>query len=145
MSGSDTQLTRGFGDMTMPKAVARFARDVINPVTRHFAGRMPPFAIVRHVGRWSGREYRTPIMVFRSPDGLVIALTYGPGTDWVRNVFVAGEATIEYGGRDVAVDAPRLANTAEAQRWLPWPVRIALRVMRVGDFLVVRCGKSTFY
>ena len=122
----------------MPKSVARFARDVVNPVTRHFAGRMPPFAIVRHVGRRSGREYRTPIMVFRSPDGFMIALTYGPGTDWVRNVFTAAGAMIEYRGNAIPVTDPRLTDMAEARRWLPWPVRIALRVMRVGDFLVVR-------
>jgi deazaflavin-dependent oxidoreductase (nitroreductase family) len=123
--------------MTMPMAVARFARDYVNPVAQHFAGRMPPFAMIRHVGRSSGREYRTPIMVFRTQDGFVIALTYGPGTDWVRNVFAAGEATIDYRGREIEVADPRLTKGAEVRRWLPWPVRIALRLMRVDDFLVV--------
>ena len=41
--------------MTMPMAVARFARDYVNPVSRRFAGRVPPFAVVRHVGRWDAR------------------------------------------------------------------------------------------
>jgi deazaflavin-dependent oxidoreductase (nitroreductase family) len=126
--------------MTMPMAVARFARDYVNPVARSFAGRVPPFAILRHVGRRSGSEYRTPIMVFRMPGGFVIALTYGPGTDWVRNLFAAGEAMIEYRGRVIAVTDPRLTDGSEARRWLPWVVRVALRVMRVDDFLVVRAG-----
>jgi deazaflavin-dependent oxidoreductase (nitroreductase family) len=124
--------------MTMPMAVARFARDYVNPVARHFAGRVPPFAILRHIGRRTGADYRTPIMVFRTLDGFVIALTYGPGTDWVRNVFATGAATIEYRGREIGATDPRLTDGAEAGRWLPWAVRIALRLMRVDDFLVVR-------
>jgi hypothetical protein len=36
------------------------------------------------------------------------------------------------------VTVPRLTDGAEAGRWLPWLIRIALRVMRVDDFLVVR-------
>ena len=124
--------------MTMPMAVARFARDYVNPVLRPIAERVPPFAILRHVGRSSGRQYWTPIMVFRMPEGFVIALTYGPRTDWVRNVLAAGRATIEYRGREIEVTDPRLTNGAEARSWLPGVVRIALRVMRVDDFLVVR-------
>jgi len=124
--------------MTMPMAVARFARDYVNPVSRRFAGRAPPFAVVRHVGRSSGKEYRTPIMVFRTDDGFVIALTYGPGTDWVRNVLAADETTIEYRSREITVDGPRLTDGTEARTWLPAVIRIALRLMRVDDFLVVR-------
>ena len=39
----------------------------------------------------SGRTYRTPINVFRS-DGnrFVIALTYGPQTEWVQNILACG-------------------------------------------------------
>ncbi len=127
--------------MTMPMVVARFARDYVNPVARRFAGRVPPFAIVRHVGRSSGRAYQTPIMVFRTDDGFVIALTYGPGTDWVRNVRSAGGATIEYQGREIELDGPRVTDGVEAGQWLPAVVRIALRAMRVDDFLVVRASR----
>lgn len=124
--------------MTMPMAVARFARDYVNPVARRFAGRVPPFAIMRHVGRSSGKEYWTPTMVFRTDDGFVIALTYGPGTDWVRNVRAAGGATIEYRGREITVDGPRVTDGAEARQWLPAVVRNVLRVMRVDDFLMIQ-------
>ena len=70
----------------------------------------------------------------------MIALTYGPGTDWVRNVIAAGGATIEYRGREIEVDRPRVTDGAEAGQWLPAVVRIALRAMRVDDFLVVRAS-----
>ena len=41
--------------------LARFNKVVTNPIQRRYAGRIPPFAIVEHVGRKSGRQYRTPV------------------------------------------------------------------------------------
>ena len=51
--------------MAVPKGVARFNKRVTNHVTNHIAGWMPGFAIVSHVGRRSGKSYRTPVNVFR--------------------------------------------------------------------------------
>ena len=40
--------------------------------------------------------YRTPLNVFRGDeDHFVIALTYGPGADWVRNIVAAGRGTAQ--------------------------------------------------
>ena len=50
--------------MPIPKRVAHFNKRVTNRVTRHIAGWMPGFAIVTHVGRRSGRTYRTPVNIF---------------------------------------------------------------------------------
>ncbi len=66
---------------------------------RTFAGLVPGFAIVVHRGRRTDREYRTLVIAFLSPGGFVIALTYGPDRDWVRNVLAAGGCTIEWQGR----------------------------------------------
>jgi hypothetical protein len=49
-----------------------------------------PFALVRHVGRRSGRTYAAPLAVARVPDGFVIELTYRPDVDWYRNITAAG-------------------------------------------------------
>ena len=49
----------------------------VNPVTRLFAGWLPWFAILTHVGRRSGRSYQIPINAFRRGDHYVFALTYG--------------------------------------------------------------------
>jgi hypothetical protein len=55
--------------MPLPKRLAGFNARVTNRLTRRGAGRLPGFGIVSHVGRRSGRAYRTP----------VFALTYsGP-------------------------------------------------------------------
>src|SRR3569833_1710262 len=66
------------------KRVARFNRVATNQVLKHVAGWAPGFAMVVHKGRKSGREFRTPVNVFRTKDGIVVALTYGPGADWVK-------------------------------------------------------------
>jgi deazaflavin-dependent oxidoreductase (nitroreductase family) len=34
--------------------------------------------ILEHVGRKSGKPYRTPLSVFSTDDGVAVLLTYGP-------------------------------------------------------------------
>ena len=61
-----------------------------------FAGRvagkraMPVWALVHHVGRTSGKSYATPVAVFPAPGAFYVALPWGRGTDWVRNLRAAG-------------------------------------------------------
>ena len=69
-----------------PRGFARFNRRVANPAMRLAAGWLPPFAIVRHRGRRTGRDYATPVLAFGTEDGLVVAVLYGTSSDWVRNV-----------------------------------------------------------
>ena len=56
--------------------VAAFNLAVTNRITRRFADRLPGVGILTHVGRKSGRVHRTPVNVFRAPEGFLIALTY---------------------------------------------------------------------
>jgi deazaflavin-dependent oxidoreductase (nitroreductase family) len=123
--------------MPLPQRLARFNRHVTNPIARTVAGRIPPFAIVRHQGRRSGTVYRTPIMAFpnRATGGYVVALTYGPDAQWVKNVLAAGGCEIERRGRTVSLTAPRLIGPAEAAPTLPAPVRWVLSRTRVMAFL----------
>lgn len=73
-------------------------------------------AILEHVGRRSGRPYRTPLIVFDADDGVAILLTYGPDRDWLKNVTAAGEATMRRHGRSITVTDPRIVTRAEASR-----------------------------
>ena len=43
---------------------------VTNRITSLFAGWLPGFGILTHVGRKSGKVYRTPVNVFRAPNWL---------------------------------------------------------------------------
>ena len=125
--------------MPLPRAVARankrFTNRFIEPVVSRFRG----FAEVHHLGRTSGRAYRTPVVAFdldESGDRVVVALTYGPGADWVRNV-VAGPAQVDlgHGGRVIA----EVSQVGRETAWpaLPRTVRVALLVLRVREFLLI--------
>jgi deazaflavin-dependent oxidoreductase (nitroreductase family) len=121
--------------MPLPKAVTRLNRRFTNPLLGRLAGRLPPLAIVVHRGRRSGRAYRTPVMAFPTGDEVLIALTYGLGVDWLRNVLAAGECRLIYGGREMALARPRLVERAAPPASLPALVRLVLRLTRVHDYL----------
>ena len=102
----------------MASWIARFNRHVTNPVQRLWAGWLPPFGIVEHVGRRSGKTYRTPVNVFSAnvdgKPGVAILLTYGPDRDWLKNLTAAGGGRIRRNGKSFAVTNPRVVTKAEA-------------------------------
>jgi deazaflavin-dependent oxidoreductase (nitroreductase family) len=127
--------------MPLPKRLARFNLKVTNRVLGPLAQRLPGFGIVIHRGRRSGREYRTPVNVFRRGDGYVIALTYGADSQWVRNVLAAGEVDVEIRGRRIHLASPELVHD-ERRRLVPAPVRVPLAAAGVDDFLLLsRAGR----
>jgi flagellar biosynthetic protein FliP len=116
---------------------ARFNRSVANPVTRRFAGWVPPFAVVRHRGRVSGRGYATPVWAFATRDGLVFALLYGQVSDWAKNVLAADGASVMRHGKAAGYELPRLLGAADGLRLVPAILRPPLRLFGVHDFLSV--------
>ncbi len=124
-------------DMPIPKVIARFNLLVTNRITGRFAGRLPLFAIVRHVGRKSGRELRTPVNIFKRGDRYVVALTYGADAQWVRNVLAAGGCEIEVNGKLIRLADPRLYVDPK-RRDVPVLVRVVLRAIGVDEFLELR-------
>lgn len=100
--------------MQLPQWLARFNRHVTNPIQRLWAGWVPTMGILEHVGRKSGKPYRTPLTVFSTDDGIAILLTYGPNRDWLKNVIAADGGQIRRYGRTFAVTAPRVMSKAEA-------------------------------
>jgi deazaflavin-dependent oxidoreductase (nitroreductase family) len=100
--------------MRVPRAVAKFNRRVTNPLARGVAGWLPTLGILEHVGRTSGKRYRTPLTIFDTADGFVILIGYGLESNWVKNVMAGGPTTIRKRGKTVAVAEPRLVSKAEA-------------------------------
>ncbi|MCV7398163.1 nitroreductase family deazaflavin-dependent oxidoreductase [Mycobacterium paraseoulense] len=104
--------------MQMPQGLARFNRHVTNPIQRLWAGWLPPFAIVEHVGRRSGTPYRTPVNVFSTEvdgkPGVAILLTYGPDRDWLKNLTAAGGGRMRRNGKSFGLADPRVVSNAEA-------------------------------
>ncbi len=120
--------------MPAPRGLARFNRRFTNRLFLKVAGYLPGFAVVSHVGRTSGRVYRTPVNAFRTDGGYTIALTYGSGSDWVKNVLAAGGCEIETGGRRMRLIDPRL-GTDRGAAWAPPPVRLGLNLVRAPEYL----------
>ncbi|MBV9354261.1 MAG: nitroreductase family deazaflavin-dependent oxidoreductase [Chloroflexi bacterium] len=125
--------------MPVPRAVARFNRRVTNRVLGPLAPFLPAFGVIVHRGRRSGRSYRTPVNVFRRPGGFVVALTYGPDTDWVRNVLADGGCSLETRGRHWRLTRPRLIHD-EARRSVPPVLRPIGGLGDVSFFLDLTLG-----
>lgn len=124
--------------MPVPTAVTGFNKRVVNPVTKLLAGH-GWFVELEHVGRRSGRTFRTPLMAFRGSgdrSGVVtIALTYGPKVDWLRNVEAAGGARMHLGGHLLTLGAPVALTEEEGLRRMPSPPRQMLPVLGCHDFV----------
>jgi deazaflavin-dependent oxidoreductase (nitroreductase family) len=120
--------------MPAGRRLARFNRLVTNRILGPLATFVPGMATVIHNGRKSGRVYRTPVLLFRRGDRYIIALTYGPETDWVRNVLAAGECDLETRGRTFHLTNPRLIHDPQ-RRAMPPIVRQVLAIGNVTDFL----------
>lgn len=123
--------------MVAPRAIAKFNRRVTNPILSRVAVRAPGFAMIHHTGRKSGKTYRTPVNMFPHEGGYMIALTYGPGSDWVRNVLAAGGCDAVVRGKTIHLVDPRVVHDPQ-RHGVPAMTRPFLRVVGVNDFLHVR-------
>jgi len=85
-----------------------------NRITSHFAGWLPGFGILTHIGRKSGKVYRTPVNVFRAANGFIVALTYSSQSEWVKNVLAAGGCELKTRGNKYHLSSP---VSGELIRW----------------------------
>lgn len=111
--------------------IARLNRDLTNRLTSRFAGRIPPFVLLEHRGRISGTIYRTPLLLFHRGPYVLIVLTYGERTDWLRNLRAAGGGVVIERGRRTAVSDPVVESGPAGLESLPRLVRLVLRALGV--------------
>ena len=123
------------------RRLAAFHRAVTNRITIRFVGRLPGFGIVTSVGRKSGKLYRTPVNVFREPDGFLIALTYGPDSGWVKNVLAADGCELETRGVRYQLSSPIVIHDPSRRR-VPPLVRVILRLIAAYDFLQLQTSSN---
>lgn len=74
-------------------------------------------------------------------DGYVLALTYGPDTDWVKNVLAAGGCELRTRGRAIRLVSPHLFHD-EVRRTIRPLERQVLRVLGVADFLSLKTAPA---
>src|SRR4051794_7258664 len=129
--------------MPIPLRVARFNRRVTNPLLGTVSDRIWPLATLHHVGRSSGRRYRTPVFAFSTPRGVVVALTYGTQVQWLRNLESAGGARMVRRGHVLALADPVRLHGDDGARLVPAAIRAGLRVMHVDDFVEVSAVEVT--
>jgi deazaflavin-dependent oxidoreductase (nitroreductase family) len=103
-------------------------------VTNRITSRLPGFGILTHVGRKSGRFYRTPVNVFREPDGFLIALTYGRECEWVKNVVAAGGCQLKTRRVLYQLSALTIVHDPTRRRF-PHVVRMILGIIGANDFM----------
>jgi deazaflavin-dependent oxidoreductase (nitroreductase family) len=120
--------------MPGPKWLARANRVGLNRVAKFIVPWMPGFGMVVHRGRKSGREFRTPINLFRRRDGFVFALTFSSDVDWVKNVMAAGGCEVITRRKRYSLTDPELYVDEDRSERFP-PVRYMLGFADVTEFL----------
>jgi len=123
--------------MPIPKYIAFINKHVTNRFFLLFAKWLPPFAIVNHRGRRSGRRYRTPILAFPTGTGFVFALTYGRDVDWVRNLMASDSGRLEYKGDEIPIHGIRFERYDDVRELFPYLVRLPLDLISIEDCLLV--------
>jgi deazaflavin-dependent oxidoreductase (nitroreductase family) len=101
--------------MPLPRWLAQINKRFLNP--REVRRGVRP--VLTHVGRSSGRVYRTPLDAHALPDGYLFIPMYGPRTDWVRNVLAAGTARLSINGEDKPLESPRMVRKKDVWHLLP--------------------------
>jgi deazaflavin-dependent oxidoreductase (nitroreductase family) len=105
-----------------------------NRITGLFAGWLPGFGILTHVGRRSAKVHRTPVNVFRASNSFIIALTYSSQSEWVKNVLAADGCELRTRGKKYQLSAPKVVRDPTRRRF-PIPLRVVLRIVGADEYM----------
>ncbi len=120
--------------MPMPLWWGQINKRVFNPR----AVRKGKWQVIHHVGRSSGRSYRTPLEAHEVDDGFMFMLVYGSRSDWVRNVMATGAAKLEVHGNTVDLVEPHVIDAEEAFARLPAGTKRPPGFLKIDEFLMMR-------
>ena len=123
-----------------PRDAGRMRRLAIlgGPATRPISGRrwFPLYGLLHHVGRKSGREYATPVVVRATASATYVPLPFGERTDWYRNAVAGGGVRVTWKGRDHRLTRPQIVACDLAAEGFNGVMRGLMRRARID--LVVR-------
>ena len=128
--------------MHFPRFIRSVNRVFTNPVVGTIAWIVPPLAVVHHLGRKSGKPYRSPVIAIASQRGFVIPMTYGRDVDWARNLVHARGGELERMGRRVKVRNPKIVGLDEARPHLPAPARTFFGMMNFPGFVLLDASSA---
>lgn len=122
-----------------PNRMRYVAKNVINRLTIRNAGSAKSrFAILRHVGRRSGKSFETPIMVALLGEDFVLALTYGPKVDWYRNLQANGKGTLIWHGKAYTIEQLEPLDRSIGLPAHHLHEQVILRILNVQHFVRVK-------
>ena len=129
--------------MPIPNRIRYFNKRFLNRLSIKIAGAAhSPIAAVEHVGRKSGKRYRTPVMVERLEHGFMFALTYGPEVDWYRNLLAAGKCTLFWNGGKYQLENLQTVSTDSGVRAFPSPANLILKTVHIEHFFKMQIADS---
>ena len=117
--------------MPLPRWLARVNRRVFNPREMRRGDR----PVLIHVGRSSDKTYRTPLDAHPLPDGYLFIPLYGPRTDWLKNVLVAGGARLSIAGEEIELESPRMVRKRDIWQLLLTTTKAPLSISDESDLL----------
>ncbi|MGH3651101.1 MAG: nitroreductase/quinone reductase family protein, partial [Acidimicrobiia bacterium] len=91
--------------------------------------------VLTHVGRSSGRIYRTPLDALEVDGTFVFILVYGSRSDWVQNIFASGSAALQADAEMVDLVSPRLIPGESGRTMLRGKVTLPPGFLRVDEYL----------
>jgi len=129
------------GPSLMVRVVMTPLTKMLNPVVATLAGRrhFPMAAQSHHVGRRSGKPYVTSVGARVHNEIVLIPLTFGNRSDWVRNLYAAGECAVRVNGADYHAVAPQfiaIVQVAGLLRSMFRPVeRLVFKFLGIQQFM----------
>jgi hypothetical protein len=119
--------------------IRRFNRDTLNPWMLERAGGEHWYAsVVEHVGRHSGVEYETPVVMHEVDGRLAIPLPYGRDVDWMLNLEHRGGGTAVHKGMRYALSDPMVVTRASITEQLGFRDALRYRAFGVDEFVSLR-------
>jgi deazaflavin-dependent oxidoreductase (nitroreductase family) len=98
----------------------------------------PMWALIRHRGRRSGREYLTPVTARPVHGGFAVPVAFGEGADWYRNVMASADAAIRWGGTWHEVEGPAAIDPDSAVFAFPGWQRAFFRMLGIRRFVYLK-------
>jgi deazaflavin-dependent oxidoreductase (nitroreductase family) len=99
-------------------------------------------AVVGHLGRRTGKPYRTPVRAVLRESCFYVALPYGSHSDWVQNVLANGFASVTFEGHTYSAQEPRVVSLAAVERQFTPRDQRAHRMFGVTEALVMETRDS---
>ena len=120
-----------------------FNKYIFNRITLAFTeSGKGPFSVLYHIGRHSGRTYRTPVLASYVDDAIIIPLSYGENVDWCRNVIAQGGCEIVHKNKRMSVRNPQVIDFAVGLEVLPDERRKLFERFKLEKFLRLQVNEE---